>query len=110
TRRRAGSKGPQPCRVCARPLTAALERKLGRCETCPADLNEELLHGLKEWRAGVAKEQKVPAYVIFTDVTLQAIAERTPTTVEDLAAIPGVGAAKLDRYGAAVLSLATGTG
>ncbi|RAY13319.1 ATP-dependent DNA helicase [Actinomadura craniellae] len=108
TRRRAASRGPQPCRVCERPLTAALERKLGRCETCPADLDEALLLRLKEWRAGVAREQKVPAYVVFTDVTLQAIAERGPATLEELAGIPGVGAAKLDRHGSAVLALVTG--
>jgi DNA helicase-2/ATP-dependent DNA helicase PcrA len=105
TKRQAVSRGPQPCRICGRPLTAALERKLGRCEGCPADLDEALLARLKEWRLGIAQEQKVPAYVVFTDATLQAIAERRPGSEADLAAISGIGKTKLDRYGQAVLSL-----
>ncbi|WP_067801811.1 ATP-dependent DNA helicase UvrD2 [Actinomadura formosensis] len=103
--KRRPAKGPQPCRVCGRPLTAAVERKLGRCEDCPSALNEELLIALKEWRAETAAEQKIPAYVVFTDATLQAIAEHCPESLEDLARIPGVGKVKLDRYGDAVLSL-----
>lgn len=103
--KRRPAKGPQPCRVCGRPLTAAVERKLGRCEDCPSALNEELLIALKEWRAGAAAEQKIPAYVVFTDATLQAIAEHCPESREDLARIPGVGRVKLDRYGDAVLGL-----
>jgi ATP-dependent DNA helicase UvrD/PcrA len=105
--RRAGT-GPQPCRVCGRPLTAALERKLGRCEGCPADLDEALFDRLKEWRVAVSRELKVPAYVVFTDVTLQAIAERTPRSEPELAGISGVGPAKLSRYGAAVLAVCRG--
>ncbi|WP_019634666.1 ATP-dependent DNA helicase UvrD2 [Actinomadura atramentaria] len=97
--------GPQPCRVCGRPLTAAVERKLGRCEDCPSELNEDVLLALKDWRAEVSAEQKVPAYVVFTDATLQAIAERAPGSLEELAQIPGVGRVKLDRYGDAVLNL-----
>jgi DNA helicase-2/ATP-dependent DNA helicase PcrA len=106
--KRRGGKGPQPCRVCGRPLTAALERKLGRCEGCPSDLDEALYARLKTWRLEVAREQKVPAYVVFTDATLQAIAEHRPATEGELSAIPGVGAVKLERYGAAVLAMTTG--
>lgn len=99
------TKGPQPCRVCGRPLTAAVERKLGRCEDCPSELNEELFIALKDWRAEVSAEQRIPAYVVFTDATLQAIAEHCPESMEELARIPGVGKVKLDRYGEAVLNL-----
>ncbi|MFB4310456.1 ATP-dependent DNA helicase UvrD2 [Actinomadura sp. GTD37] len=106
--KRRAAKGPQPCRVCGRPLTAAVERKLGRCEDCPSELNEELLIALKDWRAQVSAEQKVPAYVVFTDATLQAIAEHGPGSLEELAGIPGVGKVKLDRYGDAVLTLCGG--
>jgi DNA helicase-2/ATP-dependent DNA helicase PcrA len=106
--KRRGGKGPQPCRVCGRPLTAALERKLGRCEGCPSDLDEALFARLKAWRLEVSREQKVPAYVVFTDATLQAIAEHRPTTAGELSAIPGVGSVKLDRYGSDVLSLTGG--
>ncbi|MCP9954015.1 ATP-dependent DNA helicase UvrD2 [Actinomadura madurae] len=103
--KRRPAKGPQPCRVCGRPLTAAVERKLGRCEDCPSELNEELLLALKDWRAQVSADQKIPAYVVFTDATLQAIAERCPESMDELARIPGVGKVKLDRYGDAVLTL-----
>ena len=47
----------------------------------------------------------MPAYVVFSDATLQSIAALRPATVAQLAAVPGVGAVKLDRYGAAVLEL-----
>jgi DNA helicase-2/ATP-dependent DNA helicase PcrA len=108
TKRAAGRGGPQPCRVCGRPLTAALERKLGRCQSCPADLDEALFTRLKEWRVEVSKALKVPAYVVFTDATLQAIAERKPVVEQDLSGLPGVGAVKLARYGAAILALGRG--
>ncbi|MCT9932539.1 ATP-dependent DNA helicase UvrD2 [Planotetraspora sp. A-T 1434] len=96
---------PLHCRICGRTLAVAAEQKLGRCSTCPADYDEELLEKLKSWRTAVAKEAKVPAYVVFTDVTLQAIAERVPTSEEGLLAIAGIGRVKLDRYGEAVLDL-----
>jgi len=47
----------------------------------------------------------VPAYAVFSDATLAAIAERRPASTGELAAVPGVGPVKLDRYGAAVLAL-----
>jgi DNA helicase-2/ATP-dependent DNA helicase PcrA len=108
SRRRAAAQGPQPCRVCGRPLTAAIERKLGRCESCPADFDEGLLERMKDWRVSTSKKLKVPAYVVFTDATLQAIAERAPVSESELAAIPGVGAVKLDRFGSDVLALCRG--
>jgi DNA helicase-2/ATP-dependent DNA helicase PcrA len=96
---------PVSCRVCAKTLVAAAEQKLGRCATCPADYDEALLERLKAWRTATAKESKVPPYVVFTDVTLQAIAERAPTTEQELLSIAGIGRVKVERYGAAVLSL-----
>ncbi|MCD0448095.1 ATP-dependent DNA helicase UvrD2 [Actinocorallia sp. API 0066] len=102
------ARGPQPCRVCGRSLLRAVEKKLGRCETCPAEVDEALLEALKEWRADAAEVQRVPAYVVFTDATLQAIAERKPANRAELAAIGGVGAVKLERYEGAVLALCRG--
>jgi DNA helicase II / ATP-dependent DNA helicase PcrA len=96
---------PLHCRICGKTLAVAAEQKLGRCATCPADYDEALLESLRSWRSAVAKETKVPAYVVFTDVTLQAIAERVPTSEEGLLAIAGIGRVKLDRYGDAVLDL-----
>ncbi|MDP3701734.1 MAG: DNA helicase RecQ [Hylemonella sp.] len=58
---------------------------------------------LKAWRAEVAREHNLPAYVIFHDATLAEIAQRRPHTLEDLQGISGIGAKKLEAYGADVL-------
>ncbi|WP_433613688.1 ATP-dependent DNA helicase UvrD2 [Dactylosporangium sp. CA-139114] len=97
------------CRVCGTGLVNGADRKLGRCSTCPSDLDEELLGRLLDWRARLAAIQKVPAFVVFTDVTLSAIAERRPSRREELAAIGGIGPRKLMLYGDDVLALVRGT-
>jgi DNA helicase-2/ATP-dependent DNA helicase PcrA len=76
-------------------------------EAVPAavDPDDPLFVRLRTWRQAIAKDQSVPAYVVFTDATLQAIAARRPVSRAQLADVPGVGAVKLDRYGAAVLEL-----
>ena len=58
---------------------------------------------LKAWRAEVAREHNLPAYVIFHDATLAAIAARDPQALDDLQGISGIGATKLERYGDEVL-------
>ncbi len=60
---------------------------------------------LRAWRAAAAREQGVPAYVIFHDATLREIAEQQPSSLADLARIGGVGEAKLARYGEAIIDL-----
>ncbi|GAA3448244.1 ATP-dependent DNA helicase UvrD2 [Dactylosporangium matsuzakiense] len=97
------------CRVCGTGLVNGADRKLGRCSTCPSDLDEDLLARLQDWRARLAAIQKVPAFVIFTDVTLAAIAERRPGRREELAAIAGIGPRKLMLYGDDVVALVGGT-
>ncbi|OBI74544.1 ATP-dependent DNA helicase UvrD2 [Mycobacterium sp. E740] len=96
------------CRVCNSVLTAPPAIMLRRCETCPSDIDEELLVELKDWRLRVSKEMSVPAYVVFTDNTLIAIAETLPTDDAALVAIPGIGARKLEQYGTDVLALVKG--
>ncbi|MGC0250396.1 DNA helicase RecQ [Pseudactinotalea sp. Z1748] len=79
--------------------------------TAPVDLDEpaqELFAALRTWRAGVAKEQGVPAYVVFNDATLAGIAQARPGTLTGLRSISGVGDAKLERYGDAVLQVLAG--
>lgn len=98
-------KGPARCRVCRKGLVTAQERTLGRCQSCPADLNEDLLDALREWRLQTSREKAVPAYVVFTDVTLIAIAEQAPADSDALADIPGIGPMKLQAYGEDVLGL-----
>ena len=103
-----GRKGPASCRVCGKPLTEALSRKLGRCVDCPSTYDEALFERLRAWRAEQAKAASVPAYVVFTDATLTALAEVRPTTERALLAVSGVGRSKLERYGADVLALCAG--
>jgi DNA helicase-2/ATP-dependent DNA helicase PcrA len=96
------------CRVCGATLLAGADRKLGRCPTCPSDLDEDLYERLKSWRSRVAAELKVPAYVVFTDATVVAIAERRPSAPPELLAIAGIGPRKLGQYGPAVFALVGG--
>ncbi|MGB8652518.1 MAG: ATP-dependent DNA helicase UvrD2, partial [Mycobacteriales bacterium] len=96
---------PVTCRVCGTVLNAAVDKKLGRCATCPADRDEALFDALREWRAERAKGLGQPAYCVFTDATLAAIAEQKPATVAALVKIPGIGQAKLDKFGSDVLGL-----
>ncbi len=67
-----------------------------------------LFETLRAWRAGVAKEQSVPPYLIFHDTVLREIAAARPATLEDLGSVKGVGASKLQRYGRDVLGLVLG--
>jgi ATP-dependent DNA helicase RecQ len=68
-------------------------------------VGDALFDALRDWRRAEAQAQAVPAYVIFQDRTLAEIAALRPRTLDQLAAIPGVGRTKLERYGAAVLRL-----
>ncbi|TAK38307.1 MAG: DNA helicase RecQ [Lysobacteraceae bacterium] len=60
---------------------------------------------LRAWRSAAARAQNVPAYVIFHDRTLREIALAAPRGLDELAGVPGVGTAKLERYGQEILSL-----
>jgi ATP-dependent DNA helicase RecQ len=74
----------------------------------PAGLPEAdaaVFEQLRAWRAAAAKEQGVPAYVIFHDATLRQIAAVAPSTLADLATVNGVGDTKLARYGQQILDL-----
>jgi DNA helicase-2/ATP-dependent DNA helicase PcrA len=68
----------------------------------------ELFERLRTWRSAAAQAASVPAYVVFTDATLQAIAETRPASLRELAGLPGVGARKLELYGDAVLTTVSG--
>ena len=63
---------------------------------------------LKAWRAEVAREHGLPAYVIFHDATLATIAQQCPRTLGELHGISGMGAKKLEAYGAEVLRVCAG--
>lgn len=108
TRRRREYRGPVVCRVCGSVLESGAERKVGRCVDCPPSYDEATFESLRAWRLEQAREADVPAFVVFTDATLTAIAEAKPTSLDDLAKVAGVGKAKLERYGTAVLELLRG--
>jgi ATP-dependent DNA helicase RecQ len=73
-----------------------------------ADLPQEalpLFERLREWRAGEAREQGVPAYIVFGDATLRGISVTKPTTIAELGGISGIGEKKLEQYGEALLAV-----
>jgi ATP-dependent DNA helicase RecQ len=78
----------------------------GTASNAPLDAAAEARFlGLKAWRAEVARAHNVPAYVVFHDATLAEMARAQPANFDELAAISGVGAKKLERYGAEILRL-----
>ena len=79
-----------------------------RKSSAPETLGEGdrgLFEALRAWRAGVAKELGVPAYIVFGDATLRALAEAKPASLGDLDGVTGIGAKKREAYGEAVLEV-----
>lgn len=101
-------RGAAHCRECGSALSTAAEKKVGRCADCPASYDEELFERLRAWRLQRATEESVPAFVIFTDATLQLVAEHRPTSESDLLRINGIGKSKLEKYSAEMLALLSG--
>jgi len=93
------------CRVCGKALLVGAEIILGRHTGCPSDFDESLFEALKAWRLQRAREDDVPAFVVFSDATLMAITEAAPSSKPDLLDISGIGETKLERYGDAVLDV-----
>jgi len=87
-------------------IAAASARPVARALVSEEDA--PLLSALKARRRALAEAARVPAYIIFTDRTLIEMAERRPATLDEMARIGGVGATKLERYGAAFLEVVTG--
>ena len=102
-------KGDQPVRLRAASASTTArrtERRRGAPPPAAADLDaagQARFAALKAWRAEVAREHNLPAFVIFHDATLAAIAAAAPTALSGLEGISGIGAAKLDKYGPEVL-------
>jgi superfamily II DNA helicase RecQ len=68
-----------------------------------------VLQALRSWRATTARASGVPAFVVFHDTTLAAVAEARPRDLPALLALPGMGPVKADRYGDAVLAVVAET-
>ena len=104
-RKAPGRKASGRCRYCGGALSSPVELKTGRCADCPSTADPQLVDELRSWRRTLAEERAVPAYVVFTDATLLAIAERCPADEDALLAIPGIGRSKLDSFGPEVLRI-----
>lgn len=87
------------CRICHGVLRTPAEIKAVRCGKCPSHADPALVDALRSWRSQRASSDAVPAYVVFSDATLMAIAERQPVDDAGLLAISGIGPTKLQRYG-----------
>ena len=85
-----------------KPLPAGRRSEAG---SPAAGSESQLFEDLRTWRAGLAREQGVPAYVILHDKTLRELALQRPASLADLLCVPGIGQAKADRYGEALLRL-----
>jgi ATP-dependent DNA helicase RecQ len=83
-------------------------RRSTRTPSQPGDADADVLGALKALRGDLARRQNQPAYVIFPDRTLIEMAARRPRTLDELAAVHGVGVAKLQKYGAAFLNVIQG--
>ncbi len=103
------SGAPGRCRLCGGRLLTPAQVKVGRCASCPSNADPDLVDALRSWRKTRSSEACVPAFVVFSDATLLAIAERRPTDNAALLSIPGIGRAKLDAYGKDVLGIVSAT-
>ncbi len=86
-------------------IVAKKPRREKRLPAAPGDADAELLAALKALRGAMARAQNQPAYVVFPDRSLIEMAAERPRTLDDFASIHGVGAAKLQKYGAAFLAV-----
>ncbi|MCK7637738.1 ATP-dependent DNA helicase UvrD2 [Corynebacterium pygosceleis] len=100
---------PKRCRVCGSPLESPQEKVLRRCIDCPGGADDGIFEQLRAWRAETAREDQVPAYIVFSDATLMAIAEAMPADERELLGVSGVGPVKVDKYGDRVLAIVNGT-
>ncbi|MFJ2543400.1 DNA helicase RecQ [Microbacterium sp. NPDC087589] len=97
---------PVPLRkdTIGRPVSSPRARKASAADALDAG-DRPLFEALRAWRAETAREQGVPAYIVFGDATLRALAEHRPASLADLDGITGIGAKKRDAYGEGVLAV-----
>ena len=104
-RLRVAADAPRRGKAAARTPRAAA----GKTSALPMDEGAtKVFTDLKAWRAEVAREHNLPAYIVFHDASLAQMAHDRPATLDALASIPGVGAKKLQAYGGDILRLLHG--
>lgn len=106
---RRGARVFTTCKGCGEALTTPGEQKVGRHAECGGEESAELFGRLRAWRRERASELKRPAFAVFTDSTLLAIADRAPGSLEELHRVPGVGQTKLTQFGEEVLAIISET-
>jgi DNA helicase-2/ATP-dependent DNA helicase PcrA len=93
---RRSSRGVQTCVECGKPLAGAKGKR--RCADCPAPYDEALFARLREWRLETSRSEEIAPFMVFSNATLEEIAERRPQSRAALKAISGVGPGKLEKY------------
>ncbi len=93
---------------CGAPLAPA-DRARRRCAGCPAPYDEATFERLREWRRLRAKDDEVAAFMVFSNATLEQIAEQRPGDRSSLLRISGIGPDKLDKYGDDLLAVLVDT-
>jgi DNA helicase-2/ATP-dependent DNA helicase PcrA len=99
----AGARLPE-VRAAVRAARGSRSGPSGR-DSLTAEADIAVFEDLKQWRAGRAKAANVPAYVVFDDKTLAAVAASRPTSPPALLDVPGIGPVKAERFGAEVLEI-----
>lgn len=102
--RTSSSRGARTCAECGKPL-AGSDKARRRCADCPAPYDEAVFERLREWRLERSRADEIAPFMVFSNATLEAVAEKRPSTPRALLAISGIGPDKLDRYGDEVLAL-----
>jgi len=92
------------------PPPAKEQRRRSQAPAAAVPDDDPVLAALKNWRREQARQQGVPPYVVFHDRTLVELAARRPGSLSELAGVSGIGTAKQERYGAALLEVLTATG
>ena len=90
------------------PVRSKVKKKLSTAVESLSDADRALFEQLKVWRLEEANRASVPAFVVFTDATLAALAQNRPSDADGLLRMPGVGVSKIERYGDAVLKVIAG--
>ncbi|HVP74723.1 MAG TPA: ATP-dependent DNA helicase UvrD2 [Gaiellaceae bacterium] len=93
----------KPSRFLTESDLVATGDQVAAVRTAKLELTPAVL-ALKEWRLARARAEEVPAYVVFNDRTLAELVARSPRTIAELAAVPGIGPAKLERFGPELLA------
>ena len=90
------------------PVRSKIKKKVSTAVESLSDADRALFEQLKAWRLEEANRASVPAFVVFTDATLAALAQNRPSDADGLLRMPGVGVSKIERYGTAVLKVIAG--